>query len=80
MEKGTLVEIKVNGDRRLVVVEKPEGKKDWIAIDELGNSHKIRPQKVEYQVQNQSFTPEEITPFLAQVTPQLDQSNLEIAW
>lgn len=48
MEKGTLVEFKVNGDRRLGVIEKPEGKKDWIAIDENGNSHKVRPQKVDF--------------------------------
>lgn len=80
MEKGTLVEIKVNGDRRLVVIDKPEGKKDWIALDGNGNSHKIRPQKVEYQIQGQSFTSKEIKPFLAEVTKQLDSSSLDVAW
>jgi exoribonuclease II len=80
VEKGTLVEFKVNGDRRLAVVEKPEGKKDWIAIDEKGNPHKIRPQRVDYQIEGQSFKYTEITQFKVEVTPYLDESNLEIAW
>lgn len=80
MEKGTLVEFKVNGDRRLAVVEKPEGKKDWIAIDEKGNPHKIRPQRVDYQIEGQSFKYTEIPQFKAEVAPYLDESNLEIAW
>ena len=80
MEKGTLVEFKVNGHRRLAVVEKPEGKKDWIAIDEKGNTHKIRPQKVDYQIEGQSFKYAEIQQFKAEVEPYLDESNLEIAW
>jgi exoribonuclease-2 len=80
VEKGTLVEFKVNGHRRLAVVEKPEGKKDWIAIDEKGNPHKIRPQKVDYQIEGQSFKYAEIQQFKAEVEPYLDESNLEIAW
>ncbi|BAQ63072.1 exoribonuclease II [Geminocystis sp. NIES-3708] len=80
MEKGTLVEFRVNNDRRLAVVEKPEGKKDWIAIDEKGNLHKIRPQKVDYQIEGQSFKYTEIPKFKTEVEPYVDESNLEIAW
>ncbi|WP_330203536.1 ribonuclease R family protein [Cyanobacterium sp. Dongsha4] len=80
MEKGTLVEFKVNGDRRLGVIEKPEGKKDWIAIDENGNSHKVRPQKVDFLVEGESFKYTDIPRFVKQVTPHLDASSLEIAW
>lgn len=80
MEKGTLVEFRVNNDRRLAVVEKPEGKKDWIAIDERGNPHKIRPQRVDYQITGESFKYTEIGKFKEAVTPYLDESNLEVAW
>lgn len=80
MEKGTLVEFRVNNDRRLAVVDKPEGKKDWIAIDERGNPHKIRPQKVDYQIEGQSFKYTEIPQFKAQIEPYLDESTLETAW
>lgn len=80
MEKGTLVEFRVNNDRRLAVVDKPEGKKDWIAIDERGNPHKIRPQRVDYQIEGQSFKYTEIPQFKAQIEPYLDESTLEIAW
>ncbi|WP_373479811.1 ribonuclease catalytic domain-containing protein [Geminocystis sp.] len=83
MEKGTLVEFRVNGDtrdRRLAVVEKPEGKKDWIVIDEKGNPHKIRPQRVDYQIKGQFFKYSEIPQFKEEIIPYLDESNLEIAW
>jgi len=83
VEKGTLVEFRVNGDtrdRRLAVVEKPEGKKDWIVIDEKGNPHKIRPQRVDYQIKGQFFKYSEIPQFKEEIIPYLDESNLEIAW
>ena len=80
MEKGTLVEFRVNGDRRLAVIEKPEGKKNFIAIDERGHQHSLHPRQIEYQVTGQSFIPSEIAPFLKQVESYLDPSSLEVAW
>ncbi|MGK7930057.1 MAG: ribonuclease catalytic domain-containing protein [Microcystaceae cyanobacterium] len=80
MEKGKLVEIKVQGERRLAVADRPEGKKDWIVIDQGGQSHKIRPQKVDYEVEGENYTPDDITTFLKDVQDYLDPANLEIAW
>ncbi len=83
MEKGKLIEIKVNGDRRLAVLDKPEGKKDWLAIDTNGNSHKVRPQKIEYQVEQtegELYKYTDIPKFEQKVSQYLDLSNLEIAW
>ena len=54
MEKGTLIEFRLQGERRLAVAERPEGKKDWIVVDGKGQSHKIRPQRVEYTVDGSS--------------------------
>ena len=81
MEKGKLIEVKVNGDRRLAVLERPEGKKDWIAIDENGSNIKIRPQKIDYQVEGEEpYTYQDITRFKQEVNKHLDSSALEIAW
>ena len=80
MEKGKLIEIKVNGDRRLAVLERPEGKKDWVAIDENGNSHKVRPQKIDYMVEGESYQYTDIPKFQQEVNQYLDDSSLEIAW
>ncbi|MDJ0742071.1 MAG: ribonuclease R [Xenococcaceae cyanobacterium MO_167.B27] len=80
MEKGTLIEFRLDGERRLAVAERPEGKKDWIVIDEKGQSHKIRPQRVEYIVGGESYQPSDIPSFLDQVQDYLDPSSLEIAW
>ena len=79
MEKGKLVEFKVQGERRLAVADRPEGKKDWIVIDAGGQSHKIRPQRVDYTVEG-IYEPSNIPGFLAEVESYLDPSSLEIAW
>ena len=79
LEQGKLIEFRVQGERRLAVAERPEGKKDWIVIDAGGQSHKIRPQRVEYTVEG-VYEPSEIASFLAEVESYLDPSSLEIAW
>ncbi len=80
MEKGTLVEFRVNGDRRLAVIEKPEGKKNFIAIDEREHSHTIHPRQVEYQVPGQGYQTRDIPTLLHKIQDYLDPSSLEIAW
>jgi len=80
MEKGQLVELRLQGERRLAVMDRPEGKKDWIAIDERGHPQKIRPQQIEYQIQGGPYKFSEIPGFLREVQKNLDPSSLEIAW
>ncbi len=80
MEQGKLIEFRVQGERRLAVAERPEGKKDWIVIDAGGQSHKIRPQRVEYTVEGVLYQPSEIASFLKEVEPYIDPESLETAW
>ncbi len=80
MEKGKLIEFRLNGERRLAVLERPEGKKDWIAIDRAGHPHKLRPQRVEYEVEGGPYTPSDIEHFLQEVEPHVDPSSIEVAW
>ena len=79
MEQGKLIEFRVQGERRLAVAERPEGKKDWIVIDAGGQSHKIRPQRVDYTVEG-TYESSEIDGFLSEAETYLDPSSLEIAW
>jgi exoribonuclease-2 len=88
MEKGTLVEFRTNSEnpaaewlrhRRLAVLERPEGKKHWIAIDDRGQSHTLHPREITYEVEG-SYKPAEIKGFIQQVEPYLDPSSLEVAW
>ncbi|MEL6442270.1 MAG: ribonuclease R family protein, partial [Cyanobacteria bacterium J06621_8] len=76
---GKLIEFRVQGERRLAVAERPEGKKDWIVIDAGGQSHKIRPQRVDYTIDG-IYEFSEISSFLTEVESYLDPSSLEIAW
>lgn len=80
MEKGTLVEFRVGGDRRLAVIDRPEGKKNFIAIDERDHSHTLHPRQIDYQVPGQGFKSSEIGSFLKRIQDYLDPSSLEIAW
>ncbi len=80
MEKGKLVEFRVNGEPRLAVVDRPEGKKDWIVIDSEGHSQKLRPQRVDYEVPGGPYNSSEIPQFLQEIQSYLDPSSLEVAW
>lgn len=80
MEKGTLVEFRVQGDRRLGVVDRPDGKTRWFVVDERGQSHSLAPRQITYTVNGQTYKSTEIASFLEQVKPYLDPSSLEVAW
>lgn len=80
MEKGTLIEYRVHGDRRLAVAERPDGKKNWIVIDELGQSQSIRPQQVSYEIAEDGYKPSDLANFRQEVEPYLDPDSLEVAW
>jgi len=80
VEKGKLIEFRLQGERRLAVVDRPEGKKDWIVIDQGGQPHKLRPQRVEYEIKGEFYETSDIQSFVKEVELYLDPSGLEIAW
>jgi exoribonuclease-2 len=80
VEKGTLVEFRVQGERRLGVVDRPDGKTRWFVVDERGQSHSLAPRQLTYIVNGQTYQPSEVANFLQQVNPYLDPSSLEVAW
>jgi exoribonuclease II len=80
MEKGTLVEFQQQSQRRLAVVDRPEGKKHWVVIDERGQSHTLHPREITYTVAGESYSPGDIPKFWQAIQPYLDPSSLEVAW
>lgn len=86
MEKGTLVEFRLHGDRRLAVVDRPEGKKHLQVIDENGTPHTLHPREIDYVIQGnanaepEKFTVKQIPTFHQQVKPYLDPDSLAVAW
>lgn len=80
MEKGTLIEFQLQGDRHLAVVDRPEGKKHLIVVDVNGKSHTVHPRQISYTIVGQSYHSTDIAPFLQEVEPYLDPSSLEVAW
>ncbi len=88
MEKGTLVEFRLQGETsasdghppRMGVVDRPQGKKNWVVIDAKGQSHTLHPRQIFYTVSGQTYTPADIAPFLTEVEGGLDPTSLEVAW
>lgn len=80
MENGTLVEFRVGVDRRLGVVDRPDGKARTFVIDERGQSHSLTPRQITYTVTPDTYKPSQIPNFLKEVEPYLDPSSLEVAW
>jgi exoribonuclease II len=81
VEKGTLVEFWHNGERRLAIADRPEGKKHWIAIDARTQSHTLHPRDITYEVTGITYKqPAEIDKFTTAVLPNIDPESLEVAW
>ena len=80
MEKGNLVEFQLDGGYVLAIADRPEGKKYWIAIDDTGKAHTIRPKDVTYSITDITYTPNKIKAFKQELDPFLDPENLEVAW
>jgi exoribonuclease-2 len=80
VEKGTLIEFRLGGERRLAIADRPEGKKHWIVVDERGQAHTLHPRQITYEVTGSTFKPSEIPKFLEEMQPYLDPSSLEVAW
>jgi exoribonuclease-2 len=80
VDKGTLVEFKHQGQPRLGVVDRPEGKKNWVVIDDRGQSHTLHPREIAYEVVGERYTPADISVFLNEAEGYIDPSSLEVAW
>ncbi len=80
VDKGTLVEFKHQGQLRLGVADRPEGKKNWVVIDERGQAYTLHPRDFTYEVSGASYQPADIGPFVAEAEAYIDPSTLEIAW
>jgi len=75
-----LIEFRLQGDRRLAVADHPEGKKNWVVIDQHGQSHTIHPRQVTFAVPQPTYAPADIGSFLKEAESYLDPSSLEVAW
>ncbi len=81
MEKGRLVEFKLKGEPHLALADRPEGKKNWVLIDQRGQSHTIHPRQVIYEIPGATYaTYGEIEGFVTEAEGYIDPDNLEVAW
>ena len=62
------------------VVERPEGKKNWVVVDERDHAHTLHPRQITFTASDQLYRAADIAAFLKSVEAFLDPSSLEIAW
>jgi exoribonuclease-2 len=80
VDKGTLVEFRVQGTPRLGIAERPEGKKNWVVVDARGQNHTIHPREITFQRANDVLTAKDLPDLLKDAEDFLDPSSLQIAW
>ncbi|CAM0957974.1 unnamed protein product [Alopecurus aequalis] len=82
LQKGLLLEFHKDAERSLLaVVERPDGKKNWVVTDQNGILSSIKPQQVTYVVPGTTnFDCSGIAEFLEKAQDLLDPSILECAW
>lgn len=82
LQKGLLLEFKKDPERMLLaVVQKPDGKKNWMVSDQNGVITSIKPQQVTFIVPGiKNFDHMEISNFIQKAQDNLDPSLLEFAW
>lgn len=67
-------------NRRLAVLERPEGKKHWIATDDRGQHHTLHPRDITYTFPGNEYSTRDIAPLKTELESYLDPSALEVAW
>ncbi|KAF6993315.1 hypothetical protein CFC21_010227 [Triticum aestivum] len=82
IQKGLLLEFHKDSERSLLaVVERPDGKKNWVVTDQNGILSSIKPQQVTYVVPGtMDFDCSRIAEFLEKAQDLLDPTILECAW
>lgn len=82
LQKGSLLEFQKDSQRSLLaVVERPDGKKNWMVTDQNGILSSIKPQQVTYVVPGiMNFDYSRIDEFLEKTQDLLDPTVLECAW
>ncbi|URD84000.1 RNB [Musa troglodytarum] len=82
LQKGLLLEFRKESQKTLLaVVQKPDGKKNWMVCDQNGVICSIKPQQVTYVVPGiEDFDHTDISEFVQKAQGLLDPSILECAW
>ncbi|MEM9772778.1 MAG: ribonuclease R family protein, partial [Cyanobacteria bacterium P01_D01_bin.73] len=80
MEKGNLVEFRLDDGYVLAIADRPEGKKYWIVVDDTGKSHTIRPKDVTYSITDKPYSAAKVQVFKQELEDFIDPENLEVAW
>lgn len=62
------------------ILERPEGKKNWIVIDDRGQSHTIHPRSLTFEFSAGEFTPDDLSSLRAEAEKHIDPSSLQVAW
>jgi exoribonuclease II len=80
VDKGTLVEFRLQGHRLLGIVSGPEGKKNWNLQTATGSVQTIHPRQVTFTATGGPYRVAELSTFLSEAERLQENADLGLAW
>jgi exoribonuclease II len=80
MDKGALVEFRLQGERLLAVITGPDGKKNWCLQTATGHIHRVHPRQVTFEWPEGPYKLQDIPQMESVSQEYISATDLEVAW
>jgi len=80
MDKGALVEFRLQGERLLAVITGPDGKKNWCLQTASGQIHRVHPRQVTFEWPDGPYKLQDIPQMEFVSQEYITATDLEVAW
>lgn len=80
MDKGALVEFRLQGERLLAVITGPDGKKNWCLQIATGQIHRVHPRQVTFEWPDGPYKLQDIPKMESTSQEYVTATDLEVAW
>jgi exoribonuclease II len=80
MDKGALVEFRLQGERLLAVITGPDGKKNWCLQTATGQIHRVHPRQVTFEWPEGPYKLQDIPQMELVSQEYITATDLEVAW
>jgi exoribonuclease II len=80
MDKGALVEFRLQGERLLAVITGPDGKKNWCLQIATGQIHRVHPRQVTFEWPDGPYKLQDIPQMETASQEYVTATDLEVAW
>ncbi|KAK9829763.1 hypothetical protein WJX72_007759 [[Myrmecia] bisecta] len=80
LRPGALVEFQKDSRTALGLLQRPDGKRNWVVVDHRGNPHSLRPAQFSYVLPGRGYKEADMVAVQERVEQEADASLLQDAW